>query len=208
MKFKAYSSVLLTAVFLSAISIPAQAATIAGTKCTKVGTTKTVSKVKYVCAKSGTKLIWKKGTVIKTTPKPSISATAKPSVSATTKPSVSASPASSQSATQSTSPSKSATPSTSPSKSATPSATTALTKLTLEEVMKRDSSTSCWSIVYGNVFNLTKWITKHPGGAEKIRAICGKDGTTSFERQHNGDAGAANQLSSYFLGKLGDSVKL
>ena len=198
MKFKAYSSVLLTAVFLSAISIPAQAVTIAGTKCTKVGTTKTVSKVKYVCAKSGTKLIWKKGTVIKPTPKPSVSATAKPSVSATTKPSVSASPASSQSATQSSS----------PSKSATPSATTGLTKLTLEEVMKHDSSTSCWSIVYGNVFNLTKWITKHPGGAEKIRAICGKDGTTSFERQHNGDAGAANQLSSYFLGKLGDSVKL
>jgi cytochrome b involved in lipid metabolism len=182
MKFKAYSSVLLTAVFLSAISIPAQAVTIAGTKCTKVGTTKTVSKVKYVCAKSGTKLIWKKGTVIKPTPKPSVSATAKPSVSATTKPSVSASPSSSTSS--------------------------GLTKLTLEEVKKHDSGTSCWSIVYGNVFNLTKWITKHPGGAEKIRAICGKDGTTSFERQHTGDAGAANQLSSYFLGKLGDSIKL
>ena len=190
MKFKAYSSVLLTAVLLSAISMPSQAATIAGTKCTKVGTTKTTSGVKYFCVKSGTKLIWNKGTVIKTTPKPSISATAKPSVSA--------SPASSQSATQSSS----------PSKSATPSATTALTKLTLEEVMKHDSSTSCWSIVYGNVFNLTKWITKHPGGAEKIRAICGKDGTTSFERQHTGDGGAANQLSSYFLGKLGDSIKL
>ena len=190
MKFKAYSSVLLTAVLLSAISIPAQAAAIAGTKCTKVGTAKTVSKVKYVCVKSGRKLIWKKITVIKTTPKPSVSATAKPSVSTT--------PTPSQSATQSTSPSKSATPST----------TTALTKLTLEEVKKHASSTSCWSIVYENVFDLTKWITKHPGGAEKIRAICGKDGTSSFERQHQGDGGAANQLSSYFLGKLGDSVKL
>ena len=94
MKFKAYSSVLLTAVLLSAISIPAQAAAIAGTKCTKVGTAKTVSKVKYVCVKSGRKLIWKKRTVIKTTPKPSVSATAKPSVSAT--------PTPSQSATQST----------------------------------------------------------------------------------------------------------
>jgi hypothetical protein len=200
MKFKAYSSVLLTAVLLSAISMPSQAATIAGTKCTKVGTAKTVSKVKYVCAKSGTKLIWKKGTVTKATPKASVSATAKPSVSAT--------PTPSQSATQSPSPSKSATQSTSPSKSATPSATTALTKLTLDEIKKHASSTSCWSIVYENVFDLTKWITKHPGGAEKIRAICGKDGTSSFERQHTGDAGAANQLSSYFLGKLGDSIKL
>ena len=213
MKFKAYSSALLTAVLLSAISMPSQAATIAGTKCTKVGTDKTVSKVKYVCAKSGTKLIWKKGT---TAPKPSVSATAKASVSATAKASVSASakpsasvtPTPSQSANQSPSPSKSATQSPSPSKSATPSATTAPTKLTLDEIKKHDSSTSCWSIVYGNVFDLTKWITKHPGGAEKIRAICGKDGTSSFERQHTGDAGAAKQLSSYFLGKLGDSIKL
>jgi cytochrome b involved in lipid metabolism len=79
----------------------------------------------------------------------------------------------------------------------------------LERVFKKhDSSTSCWSIVYGNVFDLTKWITKHPGGAEKIRAICGKDGTTSFEKQHTGDGGAAKQLSNYFLGKLGDSIKL
>jgi cytochrome b involved in lipid metabolism len=207
MKFKAFFSVLLIAVLLSAISMPSQAATIVGTKCTKVGTAKTVSKVKYVCAKSGTKLIWKKGTAITATakPQPSVSATPKPSVSATptsqsatVKPSTSATPVPSQSATQIIS----------PTKSATPSANSGLTKLTLEEVSKRDSSASCWSIIYGNVFNLTKWISKHPGGAEKIRAICGKDGTTSFERQHTGDGGAANQLSSYFLGKLGDSVKL
>ena len=192
MKFKAYSSVLLTAVFLSAVSMPSQAATIAGTKCTKVGTTKTVSKVKYVCAKSGTKLIWKKVTTIKVTPTP------KTSVSATAKASASATPTPSQSATQSPS----------PSKSATPSVSSGLTKLTLDEVKKHDSSTSCWSIIYENVFDLTKWITKHPGGAEKIRAICGKDGTTSFEKQHTGDGGAAKQLSNYFLGKLGDSIKL
>jgi cytochrome b involved in lipid metabolism len=207
MKLKAFFSVLLIAVLLSATSMPSQAATIVGTKCTKVGTAKTVSKVKYVCAKSGTKLIWKKGTAITATakPQPSVSATPKPSVSATptsqsatVKPSTSATPAPSQSATQVIS----------PTKSATPSANSGLTKLTLEEVSKRDSSASCWSIIYGNVFNLTKWISKHPGGAEKIRAICGKDGTTSFERQHTGDGGAANQLSSYFLGKLGDSVKL
>jgi cytochrome b involved in lipid metabolism len=190
MESKAYSSILLIAVFLSAISMPSQAATIAGTKCTKVGTTKTVSKVKYFCVKSGTKLIWNKGTVIKTTPKPSVSATAKPSVSA--------SPASSQSAAQSPS----------PTKTATPSASSGLTKLTLEEVKKHASSTSCWSIVYENVFDLTKWIPLHPGGAEKIRAICGVDGTSAFERQHTGDGGAASQLSRYFLGKLGESVKL
>jgi cytochrome b involved in lipid metabolism len=99
----------------------------------------------------------------------------------------------------------------SPKPTPTPTPTPAesgLTQLTLAEVKKHDSGTSCWSIVYGNVFDLTKWITKHPGGADKIRAICGTDGTGTFERQHSGDSGAANQLSGYFLGKLGESVKL
>jgi cytochrome b involved in lipid metabolism len=210
MKLTANSIVLLTAVFLSAVSLPAQAATIAGTKCTKVGTTKTVSKVKYVCVKSGTKLIWKKGPVITATPtpKPSVSATATPSQSAIQSPSQSATPKASASATLS--PSQSATQSSSPSKSAIPSAsaTSVLTKLTLEEVKKHDSGTSCWSIVYGNVFDLTKWITKHPGGAAVIRAICGKDGSDAFEGQHAGQGKPANQLSNYYLGKLGESVKL
>jgi cytochrome b involved in lipid metabolism len=78
----------------------------------------------------------------------------------------------------------------------------------LEEVKKHDSGTSCWSIVYGNVFDLTNWITKHPGGATVIRAICGKDGSDAFEGQHAGQGKPANQLSNYFLGKLGESVKL
>ena len=176
MKFKALCKVLLVATFLTAIALPSQAATIAGTKCSKVGITKTSGGLKHFCVKSGKNLIWNKGTVVKATPTPKKT------------PMVSQSPT--------------------PTKSSSPTANSGLTKLTLEEVMKNDSSTSCWSIIYGNVFNLTKWITKHPGGAEKIRAICGKDGTNSFERQHTGDGGAANQLSAYFLGKLGDSVKL
>ena len=172
MKFKAYSSVLLAALFLSSIALPSQAASIAGTKCSKVGNTKTSGGLKHFCIKKSGKLVWNKGTAVKVAPKP----------------------------TKSTS--------VTPSTSASPTAVISLTKLTIEEVSKNNSVTSCWSIIYGNVFNLTKWISKHPGGAEKIRAICGKDGTTSFERQHEGDGGAANQLSSYFLGKLGDSVKL
>jgi len=172
MKSKAYSSVLVTAVFLSTFALPSQATTIAGTSCSKVGLTKTTGGVKYFCVKSGKKLIWNKGTVLKVTPSTSASA----------------------------SPSKSA--------SSSPSATSGLTQLTLEEVKKHDAGTSCWSIVNGNVFDLTNWITKHPGGAAVIRAICGKDGTSAFEGQHAGQGKPANQLSNYYLGKLGESVKL
>jgi cytochrome b involved in lipid metabolism len=215
MKFKAYSSVLLTAVFLSAFSMPSNAATIAGTKCTTVGATKTSGGLKHFCVKSGTKLIWNKGTPVKSTSSAIIVGTKCTKVG-TAKTVSKVKYVCAKSGTkliwEKETPKSSSSASAKPSVSATPtpaqSASSGLTKLTLEEVEKRNSSASCWSIVYGNVFDLTKWITKHPGGAEKIRAICGKDGTTAFERQHTGDGGAANQLSIYFLGKLGDSVKL
>lgn len=42
----------------------ANAVTIAGTKCTKVGATKTVSAKKYTCIKSGKNLIWNKGVAV------------------------------------------------------------------------------------------------------------------------------------------------
>ena len=45
-------------------SAPAFSATIAGTKCTKVGATKTDSTKKYTCVKSGKKLIWNQGVAI------------------------------------------------------------------------------------------------------------------------------------------------
>ena len=66
---------LITAVIISLalVSLPttAQAAAKAGTTCTKVGSTSTVSGKKYTCIKSGTKLIWNKGVVVKVAkPKP------------------------------------------------------------------------------------------------------------------------------------------
>ena len=202
MKLKKYSSALLAALLIAAVLTPFKAVALTGTACPKVGNTKTIGGVKYFCVKSGKKLVWNKGTVVKTTPTPSKSSTVSQSPSAT----ASASPSKSSTVSQS----PSATASASPSKSASPSATanSGLIKLTLDEVKKHDSGTSCWSIVFDNVFDLTKWITKHPGGAEKIRAICGKDGTSSFQRQHEGDSGAARELSSFFLGKLGESIKL
>ena len=48
--------------------LPAHAATITGTKCTKLNSTRTVSNVKYTCVKSGKKLIWNKGTLVVTKP--------------------------------------------------------------------------------------------------------------------------------------------
>lgn len=70
---------------LAAIIAPANSATIAGTKCAKVGTSKTISNIKFTCVKQGSKLVWNKGLPIKSViipiPMPSPSASASPTTS-------------------------------------------------------------------------------------------------------------------------------
>ena len=172
MKSRVLVSLILPAL-LTFGAFDASAATIAGTSCTKVGNTKIVSGVKYFCVKSGKKLIWNKGTVVKASATPTTTKSASTTASSTPS-------ASQQSST---------------------------IQLTADEVAKHVTSDSCWSIVFGNVYDLTKWIPKHPGGATVIRALCGKDGTSAFEGQHANQGKPARELSAYYIGKLGDSIK-
>ena len=75
-------------------------------------------------------------------------------------------------------------------------------KYSLKDVAKHSSSTSCWSAIDGNVYDLTNWINRHPGGAAVIKAICGKDGSASFNGQHSGQRRPADELKNYLLGAL------
>ena len=74
--------------------------------------------------------------------------------------------------------------------------------LTLDEVKKHNSAIDCWSIIDGNVYDLTNWVESHPGGNERITAICGKDGTSSFLGKHSNSNSAKSQLTRFELGKL------
>lgn len=73
---------------------------------------------------------------------------------------------------------------------------------TMDKVRQNNSASSCWSIINGNVYNLTKWINSHPGGRSAITEICGRDGTSSFNSQHRGEGRPASTLSGYLLGPL------
>lgn len=74
--------------------------------------------------------------------------------------------------------------------------------LTADEVKKHNSAGDCWSIIDGNVYDLTNWVDSHPGGKERITAICGKDGTSSFLGKHSNSNSAKSQLNRFELGKL------
>jgi cytochrome b involved in lipid metabolism len=77
------------------------------------------------------------------------------------------------------------------------------TKYTAAQVGAHASTTDCWSIVSGGVYNLTAWISVHPGGAGVIKAMCGKDGTSSFNSMHSGSATAKAALAKMQIGIVG-----
>jgi cytochrome b involved in lipid metabolism len=91
-------------------------------------------------------------------------------------------------------------PAPSPAPSPTPS--TGQAKVTLDEVKKHSSSTDCWTIVDGGVYDLTKWAALHPGGPAIIQSLCGRDGTADFLGRHANQPDPMRTLLGYFVGKL------
>ncbi|MCE9628771.1 MAG: cytochrome b5 domain-containing protein [Candidatus Vogelbacteria bacterium] len=84
----------------------------------------------------------------------------------------------------------------------TPASPVVASGYTMVEVEAHASADSCWSVIAGNVYDLTAYIPKHPGGSGKILKICGKDGSSLFEGQHGGESKPEAILENYKIGKL------
>ena len=78
--------------------------------------------------------------------------------------------------------------------------------LSNSEIKTHNLKSDCWSIVNGNVYNLTTYVQNHPGGASVIANICGKDGTNAFTNQHNTQGKPNSVLSGFLLGSVGESI--
>jgi cytochrome b involved in lipid metabolism len=74
--------------------------------------------------------------------------------------------------------------------------------ITLADVAKHNSRTSCWSAVNGSVYDLTSWIPNHPGGERVILSMCGIDGSAGYNGQHGGKSKPATILAGFKLGPL------
>lgn len=72
----------------------------------------------------------------------------------------------------------------------------------MEEVAKANSKEKCLSVVNGKVYDLTGFIAKHPGGADAVLSLCGKDGTEAFTKQHGGMEKPEAQLNKLEIGIL------
>ena len=84
----------------------------------------------------------------------------------------------------------------------TPPPTVAPATYTMADVMKANSRSKCWSAINGNVYDLTPWISSHPGGAAAITFLCGTDGSNAYKAQHEGQGKPTMRLSQYLLGPL------
>lgn len=70
---------------------------------------------------------------------------------------------------------------------------------TASDVSAHNSATSCWMIINGKVYDVTNFISSHPGGAS-ILSGCGTNATAMFASIHN--PATANMLPAYYIGDL------
>lgn len=117
----------------------------------------------------------------------------------------SASTTASSAAAGASSAAKAATTTTTTSAAATTAATTptaAATGLTMAAVATHNSASSCWTVIDKNVYDLTAWISVHPGGATPIKGLCGIDGTAQFHAEHGTESSPAKHLATFLKGAL------
>lgn len=64
-----------------------------------------------------------------------------------------------------------------------------------------DTRESAWFIHSGKVYDGTKFLKEHPGGAESILMVAGQDATEEFDAIHSSKAKA--MLADYLIGMVG-----
>ena len=75
--------------------------------------------------------------------------------------------------------------------------------ITVDDVAEHATSDDCWSIINGDIYDLTGWISEHPGGSGPIESICGLDATQAFSNQHGGQSEPESELAGFKIGTLG-----
>ncbi|CUA69568.1 L-lactate dehydrogenase (cytochrome) [Rhizoctonia solani] len=56
--------------------------------------------------------------------------------------------------------------------------------LSAQEVAKHNTSESCWIIVSGKVYDVTEFLSEHPGGSAILLKHAGKDATAAYDVAH------------------------
>ncbi|MCX6744687.1 MAG: cytochrome b5-like heme/steroid binding domain-containing protein [Candidatus Parcubacteria bacterium] len=77
--------------------------------------------------------------------------------------------------------------------------------LTLAEIAKHNSGSSCWMIIDNKVYDFTNYLNQHPGSARTMLPYCGQDGTQGYTTKDKGQphsSYANTLLQQYYIGDL------
>lgn len=81
--------------------------------------------------------------------------------------------------------------------------------LSSSEIASHNTIQNCWLIISNNVYNVTNYLSQHPGGIGVISPYCGKEATSAFQTKNTGSShsgSAYSQLNQYLIGSVGSSV--
>lgn len=81
-------------------------------------------------------------------------------------------------------------------------ATTQKNGYTMADVQAHATQSSCWSAINGSVYDLSTWISRHPGGSKPIIGLCGTDGSGTFTSVHGGSSKAQTALVLLKIGSF------
>jgi cytochrome b involved in lipid metabolism len=84
-----------------------------------------------------------------------------------------------------------------------------LITLSAQEVSKHAVPSDCWLIISGKVYNVSSFLSQHPGGSQAIINYCGQDATVAFATQGgrgSHSAFAQQLLNDFYLGDLNSSI--
>ncbi|KAJ5086015.1 hypothetical protein N7532_010786 [Penicillium argentinense] len=70
------------------------------------------------------------------------------------------------------------------------------------EVANHNTSESCWVILYGKVYDVTDFVSQHPGGAKVILKLAGKDATEEYDPVHPEGTLESNLKPEALLGSV------
>ncbi|MFA6016715.1 MAG: cytochrome b5-like heme/steroid binding domain-containing protein [Patescibacteria group bacterium] len=86
-----------------------------------------------------------------------------------------------------------------------------VTELTVSEITKHNIDSDCWIIINNSVYQVTEFLSLHPGGASRITPYCGQDATTAFDTKGgkgSHSSTAIQELDSLKLGVLNEKVDI
>ena len=63
----------------------------------------------------------------------------------------------------------------------------------------------CLCVPCAEVYDISHWIGRHPGGSIPLLQYAGRDMTDAFRAYHGPDGKAAKTLASYYVGELVDT---